>query len=84
MISCFVPSGAVWVNSRNDVGHGNLTQHKSINKLTAGTVQFEVRDEDSEAQDVRDQTMAEFWKEMKMFRKHEEPTCPCRNPLMGV
>ena len=84
-ISYFMPSGSSWVDLPDGSGHGNPTQHKTINKLVADIVQFETRGEGSDSRDVRDMTVAEFEKEMELFRmKTNDPIICYRNPLIGI
>jgi hypothetical protein len=83
-LSYFMPSGSPWVDLPNGTGHGNPTQHKTINKLIADVVQFETRGEGAEAHDVRDMTVAEFEKELELLREHKDPLCRYRNPLIGI
>ena len=63
-LSYFMPSGSPWVD---DGGHGNPTKHKSINKLIAEIVQFEIRGEGAESADVRDMQVEELQKELELF-----------------
>jgi hypothetical protein len=84
-ISYFMPSGSSWVDLPDGSGHGNPTQHKTINKLIADIVQFETRGEGADSRDVRDMTIAEFEKEMELFRAYSvDPICVYRNPLIGI
>jgi hypothetical protein len=62
-----MPSGSPWVDLPDGTGHGNPTQHKTINRLIGNIVQFETRGEGADAHDVRDMTVAEFEKEMELF-----------------
>ena len=41
-ISYFMPSGSPWVDLSDGMGNGNPTRHKSINKLIADIIQFEI------------------------------------------
>ena len=83
-LSYFMPSGAGWVDLSDGSGHGNPTKHRSINKLIADIIKFEVRDEGSSARDVRDQIIPEFERELELFRTQNDPLCRYRNPLMGI
>jgi len=84
-LSYFMPSASSWVDLPDRSGHGNPTQHKTINKLIADIVQFETRGEGASSQDVRDMTVAEFEKEMELFRmKTNDPVICYRNPLIGI
>jgi hypothetical protein len=83
-LSHYMPSGSAWVDLANGQGHGNPTQHKTINTLIADIVQFETRGEGAEAHDVRDMTVSEFEKELELFRQHNDPLCRYRNPLIGI
>ena len=79
-----MPSGSPWVDLPDGTGNGNPTRHKSINKLIADMIQFEIRDEGAEGRDVRDMTVEEFQKEMELFHEHKDPICRYRNTLMGL
>jgi hypothetical protein len=83
-VSYYMPSGSPWVDLPDGSGHGNPTKHKSINKLINNIIQLETRGEGSEAHDVRDMTVAEFEKELELFRQHTDPLCRYRNPLIGI
>ena len=56
-ISYFMPSGSPWVDLPDGMGNGNPTWHKSINKLIANIIQFEIQDEGAEGCDVRYMTI---------------------------
>jgi hypothetical protein len=83
-LSYFMPSGAAWVDIDGGIGHGNPTRHKSINKLIADIIKFETRGEGADSHDVRDMTVAEFEKELEIFRSQKDTMCKYRNPLIGI
>ena len=83
-ISYFMPTGSAWVDLPDGSGHGNPTRHKAINKLINDIIKFETRGEGAESKDVRDMTMAEFRKELELFREHKDALSKFRNPLIGI
>ena len=83
-LSYFMPSGSAWVDLPDGTGHGNPTRHRLLNKLIADIIQFEIRGEGAEGRDVRDMQIAEYQKEMELFRAQDDPICKYRNPLVGL